>query len=322
MCNVMWEALFVVSVLKHRTNAAVVRMRTDNAVPGGGLSQHASNVCELRHAYTMRRLHSYADVDPMQKQLSSSSRTLSGRAHETTAPHGHRVSGSGQQEANSHGHVGAVVAHGHGQQGAHAGLQQSPLLLSKEDNKQRHGGGAGLASTPEELPGTEAVIAAAESGEAAAARPAAGMPSDFVTLTEVRQLKDHKQASQIQRDGLHQPQAHRQSNTGEEAPAPAAAETKQAVQHQGTTDTLNDQHNTYEDLDMATFSPPRRAVAKICANPDFELIVVVIIFANIVVLALQRPTEPDTTRWNRTLFWIGKQLRLWCSCQLRVMQGF
>lgn len=42
------------------------------------------------------------------------------------------------------------------------------------------------------------------------------------------------------------------------------------LNHEGTYD--------YDDAEMAEFSPLRRFAARICANPDFELIVVLLIF--------------------------------------------
>ncbi len=45
------------------------------------------------------------------------------------------------------------------------------------------------------------------------------------------------------------------------------------LNHEGTYD--------YDDAEMAEFSPLRRFVARICANPDFELIVVLLIFGEL-----------------------------------------
>ncbi len=56
---------------------------------------------------------------------------------------------------------------------------------------------------------------------------------------------------------------------------------------------------------MAGYSWPRRIAARVCAHPDFEMVVVLLIFGNMITLAMYRPTEPEHSQWNHALFWAG-----------------
>ncbi|GIL57898.1 hypothetical protein Vafri_13128 [Volvox africanus] len=61
---------------------------------------------------------------------------------------------------------------------------------------------------------------------------------------------------------------------------------------------------TYEEFgDLSRYSPMRRWCIRLCANPDFEMVVTAIIFANCVTLCLFDPRQPDHYGLNRKLFW-------------------
>lgn len=47
---------------------------------------------------------------------------------------------------------------------------------------------------------------------------------------------------------------------------------------------------------------------QICAHPDFELLVVLIIFANCVTLSLYNPMIADREGINGTLYWFGERM--------------
>ncbi|GLI63280.1 hypothetical protein VaNZ11_006186 [Volvox africanus] len=61
---------------------------------------------------------------------------------------------------------------------------------------------------------------------------------------------------------------------------------------------------TYEEFgDLSQYSLMRRWCIRLCANPDFEMAVTAIIFANCVTLCLFDPRQPDHYGLNRKLFW-------------------
>ena len=68
--------------------------------------------------------------------------------------------------------------------------------------------------------------------------------------------------------------------------------------------------NPYEEylpsgVEFNSLGPVRRVAIKICSNPDFELLVTFIIFANCLTLTLYDPMQPDNSYHNMILFWIG-----------------
>ena len=64
--------------------------------------------------------------------------------------------------------------------------------------------------------------------------------------------------------------------------------------------------------DITTFGPVRRTAVKIAANPDFELLVTLVIFANCITLSLYDPMQPEDSYHNTQLFWTGG----WCGLAL------
>ncbi|KAG2432797.1 hypothetical protein HXX76_008531 [Chlamydomonas incerta] len=61
---------------------------------------------------------------------------------------------------------------------------------------------------------------------------------------------------------------------------------------------------TYEEFgDLEQYSWLRRVCIKMCSNPDFEMVVTAIIFANCVTLCLYDPRHPETSGLNMKLFW-------------------
>lgn len=98
---------------------------------------------------------------------------------------------------------------------------------------------------------------------------------------------------------------------GEPDTIPAAANKGSLLKRSSTAlaSTPLDEANSTFELDTTGMSRPRVWAMHLCAHPDFEFLVVIIIFANLVVLALNRPTEPEDSPWNGTMFWIGQ-----CSC--------
>eukprot|EP00955_Chlamydomonas_euryale_P102426 365420-Chlamydomonas_euryale.AAC.5 len=63
--------------------------------------------------------------------------------------------------------------------------------------------------------------------------------------------------------------------------------------------------DSFEFGELAQYNPVRRACVRLVCNPDFELAVTLLIFANCVSLCLYDPLQPDNSTHNRTLFWIG-----------------
>ncbi|GLC48748.1 hypothetical protein PLESTB_000132600 [Pleodorina starrii] len=69
----------------------------------------------------------------------------------------------------------------------------------------------------------------------------------------------------------------------------------------------NETMATYEDFgDLARFSLPRQWAIRLCANPDFEMVVTAIIFANCITLCLFDPRQPEHQGTNQKLFWAGE----------------
>jgi len=62
--------------------------------------------------------------------------------------------------------------------------------------------------------------------------------------------------------------------------------------------------DSFEFGELAQYNPVRRACVRLVCNPDFELAVTLLIFANCVSLCLYDPLQPDNSTHNRTLFWI------------------
>ncbi len=57
--------------------------------------------------------------------------------------------------------------------------------------------------------------------------------------------------------------------------------------------------------DLSQYGPFRRLCIRITTNADFELIIMLTILTNCVTLSLYNPMEPETSTWNRQLWWAG-----------------
>ena len=65
--------------------------------------------------------------------------------------------------------------------------------------------------------------------------------------------------------------------------------------------------NPYEEYgDITTFGPTRRFAVRVCANPDFELLVTLVIFGNCISLSLYDPMQLESSPHNQALFWTGR----------------
>jgi hypothetical protein len=65
--------------------------------------------------------------------------------------------------------------------------------------------------------------------------------------------------------------------------------------------------NPYEGYgDMTQFSRTRQICVRISCNPDFEMLVTLIIFANCLTLCLYDPMQPETNPHNKALYWTGE----------------
>lgn len=133
-------------------------------------------------------------------------------------------------------------------------------------------------------------------------------PAPVLALVEVQPLTDH-----FVRDEDGEPL---------QAPGPGAvvqAEGNQPGAGQGPSDPnmerteTGDTKATFEDIgDISQYSKPRQLAIRLCANPDFEMAVTLIIFANCVTLCLFDPRKPEDEGLNRKLFWAGGYRRAGC----------
>lgn len=90
-------------------------------------------------------------------------------------------------------------------------------------------------------------------------------------------------------------------------PASAAAAATEVAVVNGDQEEVINPYEEYLPLgmDIDSMSPVRRFAIKVCANPDFEMLVTFVIFANCLTLTLYDPMQPENSFHNMALFWTG-----------------
>ncbi|KAG2448926.1 hypothetical protein HYH02_006274 [Chlamydomonas schloesseri] len=195
----------------------------------------------------------------------------------------------------------------------HSGITRpGSTLAGPRDSKAE----AGRGTPPPQHPGKAAPLLDSDSDDlggpplpmSAAAVAAA------LALVEVKPLADH-----IERDDEHLPPMLGPPPGAPPPPppppgAPGAAAADGGV---GAADVTKDKKDgalarqdsnnsvgTYEEFgDLDQYSKLRRTCIKLCSNPDFEMVVTAIIFANCVTLCLYDPRKPESSGLNKKLFW-------------------
>lgn len=71
---------------------------------------------------------------------------------------------------------------------------------------------------------------------------------------------------------------------------------------------------TYDELgDLSQYSRPRQWAIRFCASPDFEMVVVIVIFANCVTLAMFNPLQGEDEGMNKIIGHIGEHGNVFAS---------
>eukprot|EP00198_Chlamydomonas_reinhardtii_P001158 XP_001690493.1 voltage-gated Ca2+ channel, alpha subunit [Chlamydomonas reinhardtii] len=191
-------------------------------------------------------------------------------------------------------------------------------LAGRQDGEAESGRGTPLQQHPTLPSGKVPLLDSDDFGGPPLPTSAAAVAA-ALALVEVKPLADH-----IQRDDEHLPPllgpppgAPLQPAPPPGAAAAAAAATAGgvggadvtkdnkdgkdgALQQQDSNNSLG----TYDEFgDLGQYSGLRRTCIKLCSNPDFEMVVTAIIFANCVTLCLYDPRQPESSGLNKKLFW-------------------